>query len=312
MFKSVLFATLTLFSFNCLADDILIDDALVVDSSPQPAAPASKGQVVLTKDNVVVMNDVFLPTVVAQVTQKARDMDSLLPSNEPIYVILDSPGGSIEAGIEFINNLNSLNRPVHTITIFAASMGFQTVQGVNGKRYILPQGTLMSHRARGAFSGEFPGQLDSRYNYYLKRVSAMDATAVSRTEGKYDAASYANLIRDEFWCDGKECVDKGFADEVVTPVCDGSLQGTTSEDQKFIFMGMPITVTLIKSKCPLVTGILDFKISVGGESIFKDAKDYSYDGLLIKMTKEDFTKLQTKVDEILNSRANQNKNILKY
>lgn len=237
------------------------------------AASSEALKVKLTKDNVIVMNDIFDDDTVAIATQQAKDMDSRLPAKDPIFLLINSPGGSIDAGIELIQNLNSLNRPVHTITVFSASMGFQTVQGVNGKRLITSNGTLMSHRARGAFGGEFPGQLDSRYLYYLKRVKRLDARAVARTKGKQTLASYTNLIQNEYWCDGRECIEKGFADAVVNPSCDHSLSGTHETTvYRFIYEGHIIEFVEAFSNCPIITGPQGLQIYLDGMPLFDTYK----------------------------------------
>lgn len=239
-------------------------------------APAQSGtvKVTLTKDNMLVINDYFYGQSVSNLSQKARELDSKLPAKDPLYLVINSGGGSIEAGIELIENLNRLNRPVHTITIFSASMGFQTVQGVNGLRLIQGEGTLMSHKARGGFFGEFPGQLDSRYRHYLTRVTNLDKKVVARTKGKHTMKSYANLIENEYWCDARECIGQGLADNVVNASCDNSLNGThTKLYDRFIYMGHVIEIVDTYADCPIITYELDWNVYIDGEPLFGTYKN---------------------------------------
>lgn len=230
-------------------------------------------KIVLTQDNSVTLDGVFTPELTAKVIEKARELDSRLPSGDPIYLVLDTPGGSIDAGLELIENLKNLNRPVHTISLFSASMGFQTVQGL-GERYITSNGTLMSHKAKGGFEGEFPGQVDSRYTYYLKRVTRMDERAVMRTKGKFTLTTYRALIQNEYWCDGQDCVDEGFADKIVTPSCDKSLEGTRNVlVGREMYQQHLLEMVVTKSKCPVVTGVLDTNIFVDGKPLFGNTAD---------------------------------------
>ncbi len=225
--------------------------------------------IVLTKDNVIVMNNVFEGQSVAEATAKAKELDSKIKSKDPLFLVISSPGGSIDAGIELIENLNSLNHKVHSITLFSASMGFQTVQGLNGKRLVVKNGTLMSHRPHGVMYGEFPGQLDSRYGYYLKRTQRLDKRVVERTNGKFTDKSYQERIANEMWCDGQDCVDAGFADKVVTVSCDQSLSGThASSLDQFMYMGHVIEIVGTMANCPVITSPLKVNIFVDGQPLF--------------------------------------------
>lgn len=242
---------------------------LMLMATPALATTAKAPKVTLTKDNTLVMNDYFEGETVAQVEQAAKELDAKIPTGEPIYLVIDSGGGSIEAGIELIENLNTLNRPVRTVTLFSASMGFQTVQGLKGSRLVLENGTLMSHRARGGFYGEFPGQLDSRYAHYLKRVQRLDKKVVERTKGKLTDKTYAAAIANEMWCDGADCVKAGYADLVVTAACDQSLKGTHIRTaDRFLYMGHTVEIIEVMSNCPLVTSPLNWNIIVDGQPLF--------------------------------------------
>jgi ATP-dependent Clp protease, protease subunit len=226
-------------------------------------------QVILTVDNTIAINDEFDGHSVAQIAQKARELDARIPSQDPIYLVINSPGGSIEDGLELIENLSNLRRPVITISLFSASMGFQTVQAL-GARYITGMGTLMSHRAAGGFWGQIPGSLGTRYAFYLKRVQKLDNNAVKRSGGKLTKASYATLIQDEYWCDGQDCIDQGLADKIVSPSCDKSLTGSTNVSIFQALMGAVVEVFAEYDNCPLNTNVLKYTLLVNGEPLFKD------------------------------------------
>jgi ATP-dependent protease ClpP protease subunit len=235
-------------------------------------AYADPQDIKLTADNSIVLRSPVFEPQTSFVVKAAKDMDAKLPSGYPIYLVLDTPGGSIEDGLRMIGALQHLNRPVHTVTVFAASMGFQTVQGL-GQRYILDKGTLMAHRARGFFFGEFPGTLDTRFAYYSKRVEQMDLQDVKRTNGKQTLESFRRLIQNEYWCDGADCVASGFADAVVNASCDASLAGTVEELEKFMFFGARVEITYKYAACPLVSGVLDFDIHINGQNAFRTPED---------------------------------------
>lgn len=245
-------------------------------ATPQRSNPntdPNSNRIVLSKENVIVLDAEFTDNSVAKVALRAKALDSALPSGEPIILVLISGGGSIEAGIELINNLKVLNRPVNTVTIFGASMAFQTVQGL-GTRFVTDSGVLMSHKAKGGMSGEFPGQMDSRYAFYLQRVTALDLKAISRTNGKVKSLEeYRALIQNEYWCQGQSCVDKGFADKVVEVSCDKSLDGTTESVEHHSFMGIPIKITSVKANCPTITGMQDAKVDIKGVSTIPPKTD---------------------------------------
>lgn len=231
---------------------------------------ASKGEskkIVLTSDNTLVLNDVIEGQSVAEVITKAKALDAsgnLLGkvglARKPIHMYVRSPGGEIQSGLEMLEALKGLNRPVDTITAFGASMAFQTVQQL-GKRYITRSGVLMSHRAKGGFEGEFggqkPSQIDSRKNFWEARLDEMDADTVKRSNGKQTMESYQKQYASEMWVTGTQAVDQGYADEVVQVSCDDSLAGVTTKTINF--MGI-INIDYDLDNCPLNSTPMNIRV----------------------------------------------------
>lgn len=255
------------------------------------SASFAKDHVTISSSNVLVINEPFRGSTVSKIMQEAINLDANLKSTDPIILFIDSPGGSIQAGLELITFLNGLNRPVITLCNFCASMGFQTIQGVKGKRYILPFGTMMSHKARGYFYGEFPGQIDSRYVYYLKRLEELDKITVSRTGKKHTLKSYRDLYENEYWCDGAECVNQGFSDGVVEAKCDLTLKGTKTVSKSFPFRGRVVTFEHLYSQCPLNTYPLSYKIYVDGRLIFSSNSSET-ENQFVEISETDLTELK--------------------
>jgi ATP-dependent protease ClpP protease subunit len=216
----------------------------------------------LTKSNTLVLNEVVTQESVAKIMVQARKLDQqLFAGDEPMYLILNTPGGDVEAGIALARFLNGLHRPTETVTIFAASMGFQLAQQLK-TRHIVKNGTLMSHHARGGVEGEFggqePNQMGNRLAYYTKQIKELDEQTVKRTNGKQTLASYTHAYDHELWLNDESSVSQGYADDVVNVVCDRSIQGTETHTAEF--MGMPVQFEV--DKCPLNTGILAVKMQV--------------------------------------------------
>lgn len=227
--------------------------------------------VVLSRDNLVILSSEVRGESVGKVIAQVKELDrpksafrKWSPDKKPIYLFLNTPGGSIQAGLELIEALGGANRPIHTVTLFAASMGFQIAQNL-GDRFVLKNGVLMSHRASGEFFGSFggqrPSQLDSRYNLWLSRMDELDKQTVKRTKGKQTLASYQKAYSDELWMTGTQSVEGGYVDKVVTVKCDESLSGVTSNS--FSFFGLTITYDL--DNCPINTSPMNVKVSAPPE-----------------------------------------------
>lgn len=218
--------------------------------------------ITLTSQNTVSFNQPFDDMSVAK---KSVELMELVENSKEkdFYIIMNSPGGSVSDGQNFIDFVKGLGKNVHTITIFSASMAYQTVQAL-GTRYILPSGVLMSHRGHvSGLSGQVPGELNTRIKMLETLLGRMDSVSAARVGMPLD--SYKSLIRDEYWVTGEDAVKAKHADEVVLAKCDKSLSGTYTETVYTLFG--PVNVEL--SNCPLVTGILN--ISFASKEAYSEA-----------------------------------------
>ncbi len=97
------------------------------------------------------VNDVTASLVVAQLLYlEAQDPD------KDIYLYINSPGGSISAGMAIYDTMNYIKCDVCTICIgMAASMGaFLLSSGTRGKRFALPNAEVMIHQPLGGMKGQ--------------------------------------------------------------------------------------------------------------------------------------------------------------
>ena len=108
----------------------------------------------LLKDRIIILcgeiNDVTANSVVAQLLY----LDSINHNDISIYI--NSPGGSITAGMAIYDTMNFIKSDVSTICVgLAASMGaFLLSSGCKGKRYALPNCEVMIHQPLGGVQGQ--------------------------------------------------------------------------------------------------------------------------------------------------------------
>lgn len=242
--------------FNGLALSLLFLVSLLLMFAS--TSSGTDGTIILSKKNTVILSSEIDGDSVGQAIADAKRIDSK-HKKSPIYLFMNTPGGDIQAGMELLESLHGLSRPVNTITLFSASMGFELVQNL-GDRLILQNGILMSHRAVGEFKGSFggkrPSQMDNRYNLWLSRIQEFDEQTVKRTNGKQTLDSYQKAYSDELWLTGKQAVESGYADRIVTVKCDSSLSGFTTHNMSLF--GLTILYDL--DNCPVHTSPMNIRI----------------------------------------------------
>lgn len=234
----ILLALILLFSFN-------------FSSAQKAAAPDLRLYgIKLTERNTVVLrgevNDSSMANLAidlaAKVAQRAW-------RSYPIYLVLDSPGGSIYAGKMFTEFLQT-QKNISTVTIFAASMASAIVQANPGPRYIISNGIMMFHRATGQFRGQFAeGEIESQLRMVKAMVLSMELVNANRMG--LTIADYKNQVKDELWHYGAEAVQNKSADYIVRATCDQDLINKRVEVEQQSIFGK---VTTLMSGCPLITG----------------------------------------------------------
>ncbi len=215
--------------------------------------------ITLTEQNTMSLNGAVDSESVTGLMTKLQELNSI-DTQEPIYLVINSPGGSVYDGFDFIRFALTSKRKIHTITLFSASMGFQIAQSL-GTRYVAKYSTMMSHRVSGGIQGEAPGSMDTRLQHLMTHILEQDTLVVSRTKGKQTLQSYANLIRDEYWANSSKAINDGFADEEVLVECDKSLEGTVNRNINVFIL----TLNVVFSKCPLITAPISFSVARGQE-----------------------------------------------
>lgn len=204
-------------------------------------------KITLTPDNHINFNKPFTDKSITEVQLKAYELSA---KTDTIYLVLYTPGGSVSAGQSLYQYIKGLGIKVHTITLFAASMGYQTVQHL-GKRYMTPYGTLMSHRASiKGLGGEIGGELDSFYNYIKSQITKLEDVSAKRVGVTLSA--YRRLIADELWLTSEQAVSLGHADEIVDVKCSKELMTTRVERMRSFFGTFDVEF----SNCPVITAPL--------------------------------------------------------
>ena len=156
------------------------------------------------------VNDVTASLVVAQMLYlEAQDPD------KDIYLYINSPGGSITAGMAIYDTMNYIKCDVSTICIgMAASMGaFLLSSGAKGKRYALPNAEVMIHQPLGGMQGQA-----TDIKIHADRIIAIRAKLnkiLSEQTGKPLETIEKDTERDNFMT-AAEAAEYGLVDKVIT------------------------------------------------------------------------------------------------
>ena len=157
------------------------------------------GQVTADSMNLIVAQMLFL---------EAEDPE------KDIYLYINSPGGSVSAGLGLYDTMNHIRPDVATICMgLAASMGaFLLSAGAKGKRMILPNARVMIHQPSGGAQGQATDiEIQAKEILYLKTMlnqAMADHTGQSLDKIKEDTER-------DFFMSPEEAVEYGLVDKVI-------------------------------------------------------------------------------------------------
>ena len=167
----------------------------------------------LLKDRIIFLgdevNNVTAGLVVAQLLfLEAEDPD------KDIHLYINSPGGSVTAGMAIYDTMQYIKPDVSTICIgMAASMGaFLLNAGAKGKRYALPNSTIMIHQPLGGAKGQAT-DIEIHAKWILQIKERLNQILSERTGQPLEKIK-ADTERDNFMS-AMEAKEYGLVDEVI-------------------------------------------------------------------------------------------------
>ena len=202
-------------------------------SVPELRTPAPNGQGFgdsvfqrLLQDRIIFLGsqveDQMANTICAQIL--------LLAAEDPekdIFLYINSPGGSISAGMAIYDTMQFVKNDVATVAMgLAASMGqFLLCAGAAGKRYSLPHARIMMHQPSGGIGGTASDiKIQAEQMMYTK-------TKMAELIAEHTGQSVATITEDsdrDRWFTATEAKDYGFVDHVVRSARDVAGEGGTA------------------------------------------------------------------------------------
>ena len=165
-----------------------------------------KERIIFLGDEV---NDVTASLVVAQLLFLESE-----DTNKEISLYINSPGGSVTAGMAIYDTMNYIKCDVSTICIgMAASMGaFLLSGGAKGKRMALPNAEIMIHQPLGGTQGQAT-EIEIAAKHILKTKEKLNRMLAANTGKPYEEIC-KDTERDN-WMDAQEALDYGLIDQIV-------------------------------------------------------------------------------------------------
>ena len=168
----------------------------------------------LLRERIVFLGSVVEDTVANQIAAQLL----LLAAEDPerdIFLYINSPGGSITAGMAIYDTMQYVENDVATVGMgLAASMGqFLLCAGAKGKRYALPHARIMMHQPSGGIGGTASDiAIQAEQMLFVKRTMA---ERIAFHTGQSTEQIETDSDRDR-WFTAEEAREYGFVDHVVS------------------------------------------------------------------------------------------------
>jgi ATP-dependent Clp protease protease subunit len=167
----------------------------------------------LLKDRIVFLGGAVTDDVANLVTAQLLFLESEDPERE-INMYINSPGGSVTAGLAIYDTMQFVKPPVSTLCVgHAASMGaLLLAAGAKGRRYALPHSRILIHQVSGGFEGQ-ASDIEIHAREALRLREILNDILAHHT-GQLAKKVEKDTDRDNFMS-AAQAVEYGLIDEVI-------------------------------------------------------------------------------------------------
>ena len=168
----------------------------------------------LLNDRIVMLCDEVNDTTASLVVAQLLYLEGQDPDKD-IHLYINSPGGSVTAGMAIYDTMNYIKCDVSTICMgLAASMGaFLLSSGAKGKRMALPNAEIMIHQPSGGAKGQ-ASDIKIHADWIIKTREKLNRIMSEQTGQPLEVIS-RDTERDNFMS-AEEAVNYGLIDKVIT------------------------------------------------------------------------------------------------
>ena len=168
----------------------------------------------LLKERIIFLGEEVTDVSASLIVAQLLFLESEDPGKD-INLYINSPGGSVTAGMAIYDTMNYIKCDVSTVCIgMAASMGaFLLAGGAKGKRFALPNAEVMIHQPSGGAQGQAT-EIEINAQHILKIRERMNRLMAANTGQSYETIC-ADTERDN-WKTAEEALAYGLIDKVIT------------------------------------------------------------------------------------------------
>ena len=167
----------------------------------------------LLKERIIFLGEEVNETTASLTVAQLLFLEAEDPSKD-IQLYINSPGGSVTAGMAIYDTMRYIKCDVSTICIgMAASMGaFLLAGGTQGKRYALPNAEIMIHQPLGGAQGQAT-EIEIAAKHILQTKEKLNKILAENCNQPYDVIA-ADTDRDN-WKTAQEALEYGLIDKVI-------------------------------------------------------------------------------------------------
>src|SRR5699024_5488895 len=169
----------------------------------------------LLKDRIIMIGSAIDDNVANSVVSQLLFLQAQ-DAEKDIYLYINSPGGSVTAGMAIYDTMQHIKPDVQTIAMgMAASMGsFLLAAGAKGKRFALPNAEVMIHQPLGSAQGQAT-EIENAAKHILKTREKVNKILAERTGQPLEKIE-KDTDRDNY-LSASEAAEYGLIDEVLEP-----------------------------------------------------------------------------------------------